>query len=634
MKKRIISYFFLFTFLPVFTQSKLVRHTYNITDTTKSKIEQAKDIYTWIVTNIEYDTRQLEKDKKKYTPVETLKRKKAVCYGYSELFNELCRIVDIESYVIIGYCKGFDYESGDHFIKSNHAWNIIHIDTSWIIVDATWGSGGLSYDYSFREKIKKALGKKKGMKTDIEFVLEPSYDYFNITPMNLIKTHFPLDAKWQLMKHPVSYYAFIADSVDTSMYINCEREISKVRNKGMNQQIFMDALNSIKYSPFNRYDIAYQYYNQANQFTISKKTVYDSTLIEPLELAISYYDSSLVYLKDFKTHVRYIYKLKKVDIKTAYKKGKNTIKVIRKIPTMENGKYDKAYGRLLKYEALLKKEELRANQPDPVLAEEVAYSYDTVNSYDTLVYGNNITKLSELLTELQKQHAQLDKSVNILQRKYESGMYLDNEILYQLQNSKRHLQDVDTFITSMNVYKVFDACLKFASEYSEYTKVYTVKADLRIALIEEYNWYLSGYEKTMRTYTSILYYYESLARLTGNNKYYSIKANYILERAKALFSQKLEVISYIKQHNDSWMDFLSRQDMTLKELGANGMVSINSRLTDFYNYAVDKKEKAYTSNIKLYENIRSDCKSRKKYLKGIMKIVKKNEALLAKNQES
>ncbi len=69
---------------------------------------KVKIFHDWICDNIAYDADMYfsgRVSKQDYESV--LKKKKAVCSGYSSLMNEMCRLAGIESIGIHGYSKGF-----------------------------------------------------------------------------------------------------------------------------------------------------------------------------------------------------------------------------------------------------------------------------------------------------------------------------------------------------------------------------------------------------------------------------------------------------------------------------------------------------------------------------------------------
>ncbi|GHV81765.1 hypothetical protein AGMMS49991_03230 [Spirochaetia bacterium] len=112
---------------------------YGITD----QFLKAKTLHDWICDNIAYDADMYFSGRiTAQDYVSVLKKKKAVCSGYTNLMNEMCRIAGIESIGINGYSKGFGY-SGRIGKTTDHAWNAVHIGNKWYLVDVTWDAGYL-----------------------------------------------------------------------------------------------------------------------------------------------------------------------------------------------------------------------------------------------------------------------------------------------------------------------------------------------------------------------------------------------------------------------------------------------------------------------------------------------------------
>jgi len=102
---------------------------------------RVKTLHDWICDNIAYDTsiyfsgRVTEQDY-----VSVLKKKLAVCSGYANLFNQMCKLAGIESIGINGHSKGFGY-TGKIGNNTDHAWNAVNISNKWYLVDVTWDAG-------------------------------------------------------------------------------------------------------------------------------------------------------------------------------------------------------------------------------------------------------------------------------------------------------------------------------------------------------------------------------------------------------------------------------------------------------------------------------------------------------------
>jgi hypothetical protein len=102
---------------------------------------KAKILHDWICDNIAYDAEMYFSGRvtaQDYIAV--LKKKKAVCSGYTNLFNQMCELAGIESIGINGYSKGFGYD-GKIGKDTDHAWNAVHIGNKWYLVDVTWDAG-------------------------------------------------------------------------------------------------------------------------------------------------------------------------------------------------------------------------------------------------------------------------------------------------------------------------------------------------------------------------------------------------------------------------------------------------------------------------------------------------------------
>ena len=174
-----------------------------------SQQQKALNIYTWLIYNIRYDTKEFSKIKRKsYTPKQTLKRKKGLCYQYSGLFNELCSHAGIISKEIIGYSKGPGYTEGDLLYETNHSWNAVYLDSRWYLLDATWGSGHIiPKKQRFKELLLRWF-RRPFIRNSYRFQQNPSLDYFLSEPEFFIQRHLPADPSWQLLLYPVSLKSF------------------------------------------------------------------------------------------------------------------------------------------------------------------------------------------------------------------------------------------------------------------------------------------------------------------------------------------------------------------------------------------------------------------------------------------
>jgi len=149
-----------------------------------SEEEKVRAIYTWIIMNVAYEPdeykqfnynfknyreRNLKEEKTREKIIKrTLEKGIAVCEGYAMLFERLCELQGITSYLVRGDIKTNFNDIGRSF-KNTHMWNVVTIDGESYLYDPTWGAG-------------KYHGK---------FIKEPSYFYYRTPPNLFAKTHWP-----------------------------------------------------------------------------------------------------------------------------------------------------------------------------------------------------------------------------------------------------------------------------------------------------------------------------------------------------------------------------------------------------------------------------------------------------------
>ena len=163
-----------------------------LTSGTSGVEARVKVLHDWICDNIAYDTEVFDHPEiqriQDYATV--LRKKKAVCSGYTNLMNEMCRLAGVESIGIIGYSKGFGYrgtiQEGQH---PDHAWNAIRIGNRWQLIDVTWDAGFCELKH---------------------FVKHYTTDWFRLTPEQFIFSHLPLDEQYQYLKKTITKEEFVA----------------------------------------------------------------------------------------------------------------------------------------------------------------------------------------------------------------------------------------------------------------------------------------------------------------------------------------------------------------------------------------------------------------------------------------
>lgn len=150
-----------------------------------SETEKVRAIFIWVTDNIKYDIKALEvnpkdRDPNDQNPDVVLKRGKAVCEGYANLFQELCSKAGIQSLLATGNTK----RPNGSIPWIGHAWNLVKADGKWHHIDATWGAGYINEKEKYVEEF------------DEKYFFTPS-DVF-------IRDHLPDDPAFQMLGAPVT----------------------------------------------------------------------------------------------------------------------------------------------------------------------------------------------------------------------------------------------------------------------------------------------------------------------------------------------------------------------------------------------------------------------------------------------
>jgi len=136
---------------------------------------------------------------------QTLLTKKAICEGYSITFKEVCDLLAIKCVVISGYTRTSFSTIGKLPLEGKHAWNAVYINSTWNLIDTTWGAG-----YS---------------RDSDHWVQYFDEHYFFTKPKHLLSTHFPEAEKWQLVLKPLTALEFTNQPIYASLYFNKNLEL-------------------------------------------------------------------------------------------------------------------------------------------------------------------------------------------------------------------------------------------------------------------------------------------------------------------------------------------------------------------------------------------------------------------------
>ena len=158
----------------------------------KNELEKTRLIFTWIALNISYDDYGYNTGNYSDCSAEgVFKSGRAVCEGYSNLFEQMGKLAKLDIYKIKGYAKGISYREGSTFKNTNHAWNVAKIEGQWKLFDVTWASG-----YG------------RGVNGKLVSTKEFNDYWFDVDPAAFIFSHLPEDSQWQMIPGNISKQQF------------------------------------------------------------------------------------------------------------------------------------------------------------------------------------------------------------------------------------------------------------------------------------------------------------------------------------------------------------------------------------------------------------------------------------------
>ena len=184
--------------------------------------DKARVIYAWIIYHIDYDHYQYsiieEKNGAKARQIKNLsekdiyKTRTGVCSDIAKLYQEMAQKAGLPCKVVTGYAgPGVTFTNKN---EKRHAWNVVKIDGKWQFIDATWGIKGkdnFGKDLQSAIQYRSAILKKKNQRKQAYSKEERHVDekWFFTNPEEMIKTHFPEDEKWQLLKPTKTFSWFV-----------------------------------------------------------------------------------------------------------------------------------------------------------------------------------------------------------------------------------------------------------------------------------------------------------------------------------------------------------------------------------------------------------------------------------------
>ncbi len=248
-----------------------------LTQEAQTDLEKVRAFFVWISENVRYDvplyfdkTATNQEKLKKQQPKHILKYQKAVCEGYTNLFDDLCKVADITSEKVAGFTRFPDGEIN----RNGHTWNAVRIEGEWFLVDNTWGAG-----YVDPEKRR--------------FYKEFQESYFLVKPETFISDHFPNDPLFQMLPNPVSWEQFemgkgaeksnLTEN-STSAFPNIRDSLNDFHSLDNEKKVLRSCGRILEYDPKNgyaNYTLANYYFTLARHSNLSFQEEFNKLAAHP-----------------------------------------------------------------------------------------------------------------------------------------------------------------------------------------------------------------------------------------------------------------------------------------------------------------------------------------------------------------
>ena len=174
----------------------------------------------WIAKNIKYNLKAYTaRDIKRRNSLRVLKKRRALCGEYAQLFKEMCASVGLEAEVVKGYTWQVDFLPGDTLYRAEHAWNVVRVNGTWQLMDITYGSG---YIKPKKQIFRRLLWRyfKINFFQKWKYVHEFNPAWFNVAPRRMVMTHLPVIPVFQLLPSPLPIDSFAAGQIASLRFLN------------------------------------------------------------------------------------------------------------------------------------------------------------------------------------------------------------------------------------------------------------------------------------------------------------------------------------------------------------------------------------------------------------------------------
>ncbi|NCB49285.1 MAG: hypothetical protein EOM53_01210 [Alphaproteobacteria bacterium] len=173
-------------------------------------------IASFIVFNFDENTYKLRYDKRKETSFlpplgvdsgDVFITRVGTSDDFASLFTELATLAGLKAQTITGYAGHRITSKNKNDLKAS--WNAVYLEDEWRLLDIAWMMKGSSFGATLKNLVQyqAELERRQDLSYSIRNLSKNKKideRYFLSTPSFMIKTHIPLEDKWQLL--PVARY--------------------------------------------------------------------------------------------------------------------------------------------------------------------------------------------------------------------------------------------------------------------------------------------------------------------------------------------------------------------------------------------------------------------------------------------
>ncbi|GFN95237.1 kyphoscoliosis peptidase [Plakobranchus ocellatus] len=176
-------------------------------------LARVRAIFRW-VTSVDVFSVQVDRKPPKHSPMEYFIKIQNNMGNHAHLMAGLCQMAGIPCVILSGMNKSAAYEIGKKADRQSMGaqWNAVYVSDSWRFIDAFWASacvvGKRSGEWTLVDADGDVEEEDASEVTEGETQHRINEFYFLPDPDQFVWTHFPDDAKWQLLAKPVTIQQF------------------------------------------------------------------------------------------------------------------------------------------------------------------------------------------------------------------------------------------------------------------------------------------------------------------------------------------------------------------------------------------------------------------------------------------